>query len=94
MLLELSYQISEDIPVYPGSPAEHFKPDNRMSEGDHCNTTVIVHYIHAGSHVDAPFHFSANGKTIDQISIEDFCYEKAVLIDCPLEVGDDKPTAY
>ena len=85
MLIELSYPLSVDIPVYPGSPVECFQPINRMSKGDPNNTTVIEHYIHAGTHVDAPFHFSAHGNTIDLIPIEDFCYCRAVVVDCPLE---------
>ncbi len=85
MLIELSYPLSEDSPVYPGSPAERFRAINRISNGDDCNTTVIEHYIHAGTHVDAPFHFSATGKTIDLLPIEDFCYERVALVDCPLE---------
>lgn len=84
MLLELSYPISENIPVYPGSPAEKIKPINRMSNGDVCNTTVLVHYIHAGTHVDAPFHFSKNGKYITELPIEDFRYTKSVVIECKL----------
>ncbi len=84
MLLELSYPISENIPVYPGSPKEKFLPINRMVAGDPCNTTVITHYIHNGTHVDAPFHFDKDGKDISQIPIEDFCFAKPVIIECKL----------
>ncbi len=84
MLLELSYSLSESIPVYPGSPLDSFKKINVMNNGDPCNTSVIHHYIHAGTHVDAPFHFDNEGLTIDMIPISDFIFSKPLLIECPL----------
>lgn len=41
-------------------------------------------YLHAGTHVDAPWHHMNNGKGIDAVPIEDFIYKKPLLIDCPL----------
>lgn len=80
MLLELSYHYAVDMPVYPGSPAEIFDRNNVMGRGDDCNTTVITHYLHGGTHVDAPFHFYNKGQTIDQIPIENFVYFHPLLI--------------
>lgn len=88
MLLELSYQYAVDMPVYPGSPQEKFHRDNMMGRGDHCNTTIITHYLHGGTHVDAPFHFYNNGQTIDQIPIENFVYFHPLLIQKELKKSE------
>ena len=88
MWLELSYEYSETMPVYPGSPEEKFTRNNQMSRGDHCNTSIITHYLHGGTHVDAPFHFYNKGKTIAQIPIEDFIYQHPLLIQKALKKSE------
>lgn len=44
----------------------------RMSRGDANNSSSIHTSAHAGTHVDAPFHFVAGGATIDSLSPEIF----------------------
>jgi arylformamidase len=80
MFIELSYKVEEEMPVYPGLPGDKFQPHTRMAKGDPSNTTLIIHFLHNGSHVDAPFHFHDAGKTIDEIPIEDFVYERPFVI--------------
>jgi kynurenine formamidase len=80
MFIELSYEIHEHSPVYPGSPPEAFIAFNRMIKGDKANASQISHYLHTGTHVDAPFHFFNKGQTINEIPIEDFVYEKPLVI--------------
>ena len=80
MFLELSYELHEEMPTYPGLPRDKFEPHTRMAEGDESNTTLITHFLHNGTHVDAPFHFYNEGATIDKIPIEDFVYERPLVI--------------
>jgi arylformamidase len=80
MFIELSYKVEEEMPVYPGLPKDKFQPHTRMAKGDPSNTTLITHFLHNGSHVDAPFHFYDAGKTIDEIPIENFVYERPFVI--------------
>jgi len=87
MLVELSYPFDPRMPVYPGSPKEDFRPHTRLSQGQESNTTVITHYLHGGSHVDAPFHFYDPGATIDQIPIENFVFDRPLVVDAPLAKG-------
>ena len=47
-----------------------------------------IHHLHTGTHVDAPFHFDANGKTIDQIPIEDFHYTKPLVLEIAKGKGE------
>jgi arylformamidase len=80
MYIELSYHFEKNMPIYPGSPEEEMIPVNRIKQGDPSNTTIFKHYIHNGTHVDAPFHFDDKGKTIDQIPIENFVYKNPLII--------------
>jgi arylformamidase len=44
----------------------------RMSRGDSNNSSSIHTSAHAGTHVDAPFHFVPDGRTIDSLPLELF----------------------
>jgi len=88
MYIELSYKLDKNMPIYPGSPEEEIIPITRMNQGDPSNTTTITHFLHNGTHVDAPFHFYNNGSTIDQIPIEDFVYQTPLIIDKKLKKSE------
>lgn len=74
MLLELSYPIDALQPKWPTNPCEYSVLETNMQRGDVNNTATVHHHLHNGSHVDAPRHFCAQGKTIDVIPIEDFLF--------------------
>jgi arylformamidase len=85
MFIELSYKLEEEMPIYPGLPKDFFQPHTRLAKGDPSNTTQITHFLHSGTHVDAPFHFDVAGKTIDEIPIEDFVYERPFILQKKLQ---------
>jgi kynurenine formamidase len=85
MFVELSYELDEQMPIYPDSPVEEFISHLRMSKGDDVNASQIRHFLHNGTHVDAPFHFYNKGLTIDKLPINNFVYETPLLIDCKLD---------
>jgi arylformamidase len=41
-----------------------------MESGDQCNISRLDCDIHVGTHIDAPFHFSTTGATVDKIPLE------------------------
>jgi len=86
--VEIGYPIYEEMPVYPGLPKVKLEGRERLEKGDPWNGTVLSIYLHAGTHVDAPWHHMPNGKGIDEIPIEDFIYKKPLLIDCPLGTNE------
>lgn len=81
--VEIGYPIYEGMPVHPALPDVKIEPRERKEKGDDWNGSVLSMYLHAGTHVDAPWHHMTNGKGIDAIPIEDFIYKKPLLIDCP-----------
>ena len=44
----------------------------RMSRGDANNSSSVHTSVHAGTHVDAPFHFVPDGITIESLPLETF----------------------
>ncbi len=67
------YDISQEIfssVVYPGDSAPKAVPIRRTATGDLYNLTDFSMCAHNGTHLDAPFHFLGEGKTVDQIPLE------------------------
>jgi arylformamidase len=80
MLTEISYILSESIPKWPTNPAERPEFILSFENGDPCNASSIYHHMHNGTHVDAPKHFSKNGRGITDLPIEDFYYTSPAVI--------------
>ena len=69
----LIYDISQEVfgcQVYPGDPAPEKKVLNSMEEGDSYNLSAFSMCAHNGTHIDAPFHFVRDGKTVDSIDLD------------------------
>lgn len=69
------YDISQEVfscRVYPGDPAPAFERARSMERGDLYNMTTFSMCAHNGTHVDAPFHFLGEGKTIDRLGLKPF----------------------
>ena len=56
--------------VYPGDPAPVQEALCRMENGDLYNLTAFRMCAHNGTHLDAPYHFFKDGKTVEQISLD------------------------
>lgn len=56
----------------------------RMSRGDANNSSSIHTSVHAGTHVDAPFHFVADGATIEALPLDIFIGPARV---CEVDAG-------
>ncbi len=67
---DISLPISNNLPVWPGDPPVSLKMTSSMAKGDQCNVTSIEMGAHAGTHIDAPYHFLEAGATTDTIPIE------------------------
>ena len=58
--------------VYPGDPTPEKQALYSTGDGDLYNLTSFAMCAHNGTHVDAPFHFLHNGKTVDQMDLTHF----------------------
>lgn len=74
------YDISQEVlscNVFPGDPHPEIERVNSIDRGDICNLTRLTMCAHNGTHVDAPFHFINEGKTLEKMSLDSFvgdCY--------------------
>ena len=69
------YDISQEAfscAVYPGDPQPEKQTVYSTGAGDLYNLTSFAMCAHNGTHVDAPFHFLHNGKTVDQMDLTHF----------------------
>ena len=74
------YDISQEVfscRVYPRDPKPEKQTLCATEKGDLYNLTAFSMCAHNGTHVDAPFHFLGDGKTVDQVPLSAFvgdCY--------------------
>lgn len=69
------YDISQEVfgcQVYPGDPTPKKMVMSSMEKGDLYNLTAFSMCAHNGTHIDAPFHFIKDGKTVDSVSLDTF----------------------
>ena len=67
------YDISQELfscVVFPGDPAPRRDVLSSMEEGALYNLTALSLCAHNGTHIDAPYHFIQDGKTVEQLSLE------------------------
>ncbi len=67
------YDITQEVfscQVYPGDPKPEKKILKSMANGDVYNLTSFSMCAHNGTHIDAPFHFIKDGKTVDEICLD------------------------
>ena len=66
------YDISQEVytcRVYPGDPSPKKNTLSSMSDGKLYNLTEFSMCAHNGTHIDAPFHFINDAKTVDEIDL-------------------------
>ncbi len=71
--IDLSYNLEESTPVYPGYPPFRTRiletANDDSSSKRTLNSSGIELGLHCGTHMDSPFHFFKNGHTIEQIPL-------------------------
>jgi len=67
-IIDISTPLDEHTPAYPGDTVFIRSVVSTIgAEGEGYNLSTIAMSAHSGTHIDAPAHFLAKGKTIDQI---------------------------
>ena len=72
------YDISQEIfscEVYPGDPKPEKQTLCATADGALYNLTAFSMCAHNGTHIDAPFHFLPQGKTVDRMPLDAFVGE-------------------
>jgi len=76
--VDLTLTISQDLPMFPGSPKPHFISWSKI-KSDGYNLELLFLSSHTGTHIDAPFHFIEKGRKIHEILLARFV-SNAILI--------------
>jgi arylformamidase len=67
---DVTVPLSAAVPVFPGDPRFHMEFTHRIADGQPYNVARLTMGAHSGTHVDAPYHFLADGGTVDQLPLE------------------------
>ncbi len=71
MIVDLTIPMGREIPSFPGYPGFEYEQWGGHEEGG----GALMHYYsantHQGTHIDAPYHFIPEGRTIDELTFEE-----------------------
>jgi len=70
--IDISVPLSDRLPTWPDDPNTSFEPTQRIAYGFDANVSRLGISTHAGTHVDAPFHFLPDGITIEALPLDLF----------------------
>ncbi|WP_353828073.1 cyclase family protein [Agromyces sp. SYSU T0242] len=74
---DLSHPITDGMTVYPGDPEVHLAPALELDR-DGAAVTALELGSHTGTHVDAPSHTVAGGRTMADVSLDELVGEALV----------------
>ena len=70
--IDISRPLSPQTACWPGDVPYAFSLGWKISDGASVNVGSITISVHTATHCDAPFHFDADGVTVDHIPLEVF----------------------
>lgn len=69
-IIDVTLSIHEGMPVWPGDDPVVLQRRSKIEEGAHANVSFMSLGAHTGTHVDAPFHFVADGSKVDAMPLD------------------------
>lgn len=77
-LHDLSHRLETGVQTYPGDPSVAVEP-HTVYEDDGHRVSALELGTHSGTHVDAPSHTEADGKTLGEFPLETFRFDAHVV---------------
>lgn len=68
-IIDLTFPLGPAVSIVPGHPPVTYEPIHTHKEHHRTNATLSFS-IHVGTHIDPPYHFDPNGKTIDEVPLD------------------------
>ena len=68
-IIDISMPLRPRMPTWPGSVGVRLMRTMRLEAGDPANISRLDCDVHAGTHVDAPWHFLKKGNTAEQFPL-------------------------
>ncbi|MBN2085351.1 MAG: cyclase family protein [Anaerolineales bacterium] len=72
-IIDVSMDVFSGMLVWPGDDGVDLRRTQKMEEGAHNNYSRIACGVHTGTHVDAPRHFIAGGKSVEALPLDVLC---------------------
>jgi arylformamidase len=69
-VIDISVPNGPGMHVYPGDPVLAVESVRRIARGDVCNLSLLTMGSHTGTHVDAPYHFLADGPRLGDVPLD------------------------
>ncbi len=69
-IFDVTVPLSPALPTFPGDPRFPMEFTHRIEDGQPYNVARITMGAHSGTHVDAPYHFLADGATVEELPLE------------------------
>lgn len=66
---DITLTITPDLPTWPGDPRVVLERVGKIENGDNANVSRVGMGVHTGTHVDAPYHFLPEGRTVEQLNL-------------------------
>lgn len=70
--IDISMHLRPGMAAFPGDPPFRSVPHRSLARGDAYNVSELSLGSHAGTHLDPPRHFFADGLTTDRLDLEAF----------------------
>lgn len=69
-LIDISVPLdAATLPIWPGDPPFVRERFVKMEDGAALNVSRLSSGVHLGTHIDAPYHFVADGATVEQLDL-------------------------
>ncbi|WP_010529650.1 arylformamidase [Lentibacillus jeotgali] len=77
--IDISQPLTNNMAHFPGDMPFDYSLTYTTEQTGSVNVGQITGSIHTGTHIDAPFHYDAGGKTVDQLDLNLYIGEAVVL---------------
>ncbi|MDI7217532.1 cyclase family protein [Leptospira santarosai] len=84
----LNHFLELNTPSYANNGKLKINRTRSIKNGDTSNEAELIFSNHLGTHIDAPFHFSNEGMTLDEYPANFWICEKAHIMEYPAEPGE------
>ncbi len=81
-IIDISVTVDSRTVVWPRTPKPAFRKLSSLRKGELSDDTQITTSVHVGTHLDAPSHFIASGKSIDKLPLDIFM-GRVLVVDLP-----------
>jgi arylformamidase len=78
-IFDITLPLDDGLPVWPGDVSFTYRLSATRGSGGPADVGAIETSLHAGTHVDAPCHFSEGGETLDRLPLDLWIGQATVL---------------